>query len=50
MRSVIRPRLVAATIPAVSPISSSTKIAAAISCRVAGRRERISALTSVFWM
>jgi hypothetical protein len=49
-RSPGRPRLVAAMIPDVRPIRSSTKMAAAISCSVAGRREAISALTSVFWM
>ena len=34
----------------VSPISSSTTMAPAMSCSVAGRRDRISVATSVFWM
>ena len=49
-RSRRRPRLAAARIPALRPISSSTTMAPAMSCSVAGRRERIRAATSVFWM
>ena len=40
-RSLVRPRRVAAKMPAESPISSSTTMAPASSCKVAGRRERI---------
>ena len=50
MRSTERPRLAAAMIPVLSPISSSTTMAPAMSCSVAGRRDRIRVATSVFWM